>query len=1562
MTRLEDGSLKNVAINNPENLSQFGGDYVEMTVDNDRIASWMRKNNTKIIYGKLEKNYSRGPKTDKPFVSASISADDLTRSLQDFAGSDSISPRLGFYSDIQQARKAKTPEDAKIAADTVIQNREVEPSSELLKAIQNTEPDVPSSPAGVKTVETFDRMASVLKGQATPESLQRTFSEIVSEHLSNIPGVSKEALGRIKILDLLPQETVMKWMQDPAKVTMKDVFNAFLTSDSVFVKHASDQFIRPYMLELAGFSDGLLNTTLALPVVGSKIASKPEKQNIFNVADEVNETLRPIYGEDVIGVGMPENLKANKKTASFQKGMKQLPTIQAEPKMTPEAPANIKETIKVMKPVIEKQASEQLVPKEPVPKEPVNIEYTEAGKQRLKEVGIATKESPDVLDTEIALTASSRNTEVPETGATESQISERLNRQVPEDMIAEVTPKEIESKNFTEFNQGFNVGAIKLLSNAQSKFDVGSPEWKKIELAKSKVSKKDLMDGVKKTIEQNLDANGKPDIGKSFIEFSKNYGEWLNSQGAKNPFANKNSDESRALFHWFHRNSDPIQRQKLVLQRNGKELSESVVTSTETEPTSHLDNLVKETNQTEGTQMDLLYLDPSDAKFALNRDPQAIFSRFKKKGYVVLGASGNNLNDLFGIKLDKKLIDRFDTKSEMYLNKGESLKADEDKFIRVFMVDVLGLPKDASYGAVLKRWKELNSHEVTNAHRSNDGTIPTYKQTIIESPLGDNGKARYDGVIYVTEETAKTILQANGMDSNIKWIKPTFVSKINGKMILQKGEIKVAGGEDIVAIRDLIGRDLEPNEFLSFNDNVKIGKQTGAWNYEMPATDMRLEYHNPHKVEGGFSFSNLSKYSSSDNSVEGLKNNYHKQIQRWNEFNKELLAAKDADAIRAVYDKYDDYGISESGQWEKIQNMMGNSAGVDDLRKEIQDQSSKVLTDYVLAGRWIKGDHLRITPSTKTRWKDPMTGKLTEERFLNTDEIAMSSKAWKKAGSPEFVLAYRSPTTRKTAMIKAKVVLVDNANLGDELVMLSHDDVFNRLEGDYDGDAIRFAVLGDDNIPMAMADSIQKDREEFGDIMLPELTAYDKKYVTANTLFNGALSGIRGGDEIGIIASTMRVMNDLVASGIKIKVSKPINGKSKMTVYSKKDRVIYEISIKNDGTGEIKSLTPKWESGTQEDNAQYLAALMSQEATDSQKYQNLSKRLYAAEQLGLSNTGEILIGKVFDIDDANVIKGINKFIQRLQTPYKLEGEKFSTNEEMFNELSSYLELTSKLRESGGDIGWNGKIVEAIKDTQPISQLNSAIIFKQDSAGVTAVKKLAFEENVKTKYSTIIASNKVIENFTRLVDEKRFEIEFNAWKQNFARKNGEAITVESSSKLRNDIIDSYNAIKPSLTTEEDAALKYWLITDDRANLRNTIINNAEKNRYEKEMAEFADSLDASLDGEVIPDYRRNRSQFQKGQVWRLDDIFAAEVNPMAQAYYEGKRTFNPEESLQLKSNLEFEANKTIEALRRRYNGAKNQKNFPIKRINELKEKLKGTVEEKNIAIASLKDIAKKLNRK
>lgn len=1473
----EAGNLKDVAINHSD--ASIYPDFQPLTVTNDKLASWLREQGLKGAWVKMEKAFT-GEKSREPFLSFSMSADDALQSMTDFANSGLQPSRTGIYRDVVQMAHVQNPQQAKMVADQIQKTREVEPADELLNIIHTEAMDEAeftslskTEPMTVKkTVETnvenfFKDLRTAITGKnVSDEQIQSAYSRFVGDLIEKSPVANLIDIDSIHNTPFLTDAEIGMVRSKGNKLTIRDAFNQMssLSSTHPAVLEAKNILVTEYYPKY--FSNkGSMSVVADMPISGT-LKAKVDAGEMKRFEPQTDE-----FGQ------------------------------------------------KILPPEEESRMQDILTKKESVITEnPVKTKITEEERMR---------EQQKTQSTDRAVYTSEP---IPNSHATVEIASERAKQALPVSELKQTVQKEVPiSSDYSNFSGGENVALTKIISNKQKEYKTDTKEWKNLESIKKEFSKERMLENVKLVSNANVDENGYVNIGKAFEEYKNNLSETLKRNGIDDPFVNPKSSEVRDLMHWFQMNSKTVKMKTLSIKRNG-DGKDAKYTGIATEdpnprPYSRVDEEMERYNASTGRDLDLLYADSGkygDDIINMGTDDGGAIIKdlFKKNGYIVLGAKGNTSDDIFGVKFNKALVDDFNTNEAKYTNGKESL-TDEGKFVRVFAVDVLGLPKDVDSGTLIKRWKELNSHEMVNALRNDDGSVPKWKMTVlskdfVEKKLGIKASKGFleDGAIYHTRDDHRAMLEANAMDSRIPTSKPTYVTRLeDGTLIIQKGQNKAAAGEDNVKIKKLLGRYLEPGEKLSFNENVKIGKRDDdVWSYDLDATDMRIEWHNKHQQEGGLSFSNDSKFNPKDPGIMKLSGGYKKAYDRWSEFNAEALKAKNADALVVLYDKYSEYGLKESNQWDLVQNMMRNGAGIDDIRGVVQAQSQKILQDYVLGGRWMKGDHMRIVPETKSRYIDPKTNKISEERWLVSgdtegkvdSEIAMSRKTWEKNGKPEYVLAYRTPTTRQTSMIKAKVVLIDNAGLGEELVMLPHDDVSIRLEGDYDADSIRFVTINDENFPMDLANVIQSNRKS-GDINLSELTPYNKEYVTEDSLLRGAMNSIVGGKEVGKLASTMRILNDVKAANVSFRV-KEEGGSYVMDVFGK-NGVVDSIPLKTKKgedlfTGDFKI---SWEEG----NANHVTAVqMLQEALDSQKYQDMSIRLDDARRDGLYGTGEILIGKAFGTSDPVVIRAISKYLRGFQTPYEIESGKFDTREDISDALDSYRTFMKKFENAGGEKGVAGNIIDMINPETMIGDVGKFRAYKIDQGGSKAVRELANEQKKIGEYSRVRNSSEQVKKLIQSVQDARIEIAVNNWKRDFNRKFDIDSEVETSARIKDKILSAYKETRPSMTPEEDEAFRYFLLTDDTANLNRifTTGEKGDKDAIKRGMADYSSEYikNGSVKSEDALEHMKKQwnklinedkayRNYGTGRVWRVADIFSDAPNVLAGAYYKGRQSVDTE---------------------------------------------------------------------
>ncbi len=1448
--------LKDTSINADGNVGLYG-DHTIVNVDKDGLGGWMDLHSLRMAYVTPGKFWSKGGTKDKPWVEFFSNPEDLSRSLGDFVNTKSMAATERDSEVIAvRAFKVKTPEEAKAVADQVAKMMPVEPSDVLLKKARTIEPNDPVSSIGDIIIEDMRSHQKGTQGQSLKDALDQRRKNSEFERL---------------ILDRSAQSE-------------------------------SSLSIDP----------GVRKTIYELPIEGNKMT--PE-----GVVAEVNETLKPKYGKEVIQKGMPKKEPA-------QKAAEAVSTIVSKvekPKVSTEAPASPGATSEVA----------------PVPVE-TPVEVTIAIQKPLKVAKQTYEQKVQTATTEVA------KQESPVLDQTPEQQSASMNRAVPAGEMGEAQPKEIRPEAYVEWSDGFNKGVSQDIAQ-KMKGKEGTSEGKAMLDFSKSLKKENVVAGVREIRAKNLDEGGHIKPEPAFAEFESRFGKKFDDLGLINPFKNGKSRE--VLRHWFQRESQTIKRNVLIISDKGygEKWSSKATVEADEHIASKMDDLVGWDRSERG---DIIYVRNGMKNPEITRDPARAFGEISdilnKREYVILGSTGNTMDDIIALKRDKSFVKAYDANPEKYSAGELDLRTDpltgktyadelvsnnDAKMLRVFITDTLGVSPSTRQDQIMKRWKELNSHEIVNNHRNPDGSVPVYEHLVRESPKvsdidggsylakyieGDGPlswtklqkyfktkeeynsaiealrkKVLFDGVQYVNDKTFSEIESANAMKNQGR-IKPTFASKLPDGTVVQKGNLTRLSPEmeKFMVESGILKEGLKDNQILTFHDNVKIGDRSGDFEYQMPATDMRLEWHGEHEPTGGFSLSNLGKLSA-DSVHPQLHEMYGGEIKRWQQFNKDLR--KPGADLATLKKEYSDYLKGYDDDWEALRNMIKNGATTDgvDLQKSLQSLSNKIFTEHILSGRFIPGDHLYVKPDTKLTVWSPFSREKPVSRLLESGEVALTKKQWTDMGQPKEVMVIRFPTTRDTAMIKAKVLLTDPKNLGREEVVLNVYDGTVRLEFDYDGDSIKVLPIGKDGVPETIANSIESIRSEKGDILLSPLTKYDDAPITASSLIQGTFGSIQGGTEVGKTASLMRVMEDMRGSKLSTSLSPSKNGKSLFEIKSN-GKLIYQQEVKSDTKTRINA-TPKWD-----DSEKFLSAQIMQEAVDSMKYKNLYDRLMEAK---LDST-DLILRQVLGTDDRVLIGSFRKFLSAYQEPYITSKRGINDIGDFINDFEAYDKLKKDIEKSGGEVGHAGRIFTSIKPDSFIQDPKPYEVYPADRMGAEAVKNYAEQNGKASSYRKTLATDATVKGFTDFVSKVRYDGYMNN-RKNMATKvvTGERGDLPELKDLRKDVLAEYDRIYSDLSVNQIEAINYWLLgagkapANDPANARNQLISTSGKSELPQAIKEFQSFVKNDLGtemseaeaGKYIRDYGASRTKNDAGDVWRFSEIFNRDVSPMAQAYYGSK---------------------------------------------------------------------------
>lgn len=993
--------------------------------------------------------------------------------------------------------------------------------------------------------------------------------------------------------------------------------------------------------------------------------------------------------------------------------------------------------------------------------------------------------------------------------------------------------EKIPYRAFMEWNnEKINKGAVKIIDREIDRLTLGSetkdPEKiKALVNLKSEFSKDKMIENANKAMSA---ADG--DSYEGSLLFKDEIANRFLSLGLENPLENKATDA--AFTRVFRESVFSAPRNVLRIKNNtfsvekGDRWDFSPVDDNiskykrEVDPSSTIDTIyVENPSKRKKTKTMTIEDGSTESEYLIGLDVDSIYGELIKNGYVPMGASGNKINTIWGVKFDPKLADGKNINEEGALN----------IFTKNFFKKIMNFSENMTQDSLIKRAKIFNNHDIVNPI---EGKI--YNNYILKSPkLGDpelelmantkfsansspsaiknvTEKSFFDGGIYITKEHADEIYRKGGFVGERYRYKPTMMTP-DGKVI-QKGNITVMDKTTRDVFENKLGKKLGKYDIVTFEDNIKVGLESaqdfGTYKFiQTPSESWRFKYLHPHESSATLSLGNaFAKFRGEDGINNDIINLYKPEVEKFKLFVNELNSAKGSKEIGNVLEKYKEYGKSETFEnlYGTMKKQVANGAGKISIGKNIDPIINKVFQEYVAAGGFIKGDHLVLA----------MDFGVKNGKHLAPDEVMISKATLNslygngaydelKNGKEFFILTVRYPITRKTAMSKAKVIIAEDYNihnLGKEQMIPSHYDVYVRKEGDYDADAFSvFKIGGKDGVPESMVNNIEATRAIEGDMVMDPLNPFKKTKIYEGDLHEGIKSitkqAVLGGKSIGITGAINRIVPNAVDANLKI-IMNPKKG-SKRTVdayFGNEKFYTFEILSKTKDGSERKTIeiTPHYTS----DDAK-LVSQVSQESTDSLKSSNLAERLADYND----DASLYLVKNLFNnSESSDSISAISKVVKdKLQTPFFLSqsDKKIPNNISLSDGINNYNKVVSAM-EKGGKVGPVQEIMKLFDGFKPFEYGEKDRILQGESEklGVEAVKK-----TFPPKYK----KSKNVELFEKFVNEKRRDYQATTKDESELRK-----------EIKKGVIETYySEFEPKLAPEEKELIHYFLITDPRANL-------------------------------------------------------------------------------------------------------------------------------------------------
>jgi len=784
--------------------------------------------------------------------------------------------------------------------------------------------------------------------------------------------------------------------------------------------------------------------------------------------------------------------------------------------------------------------------------------------------------------------------------------------------------QEIKLDDLAEFPQGLNSALGKLIGNEQVKL-----------MARGEVEKAKALNEFKKEFDIDTMADRAIELSKQYplkIEAAEQYineiGKKFTDAGLENPFTSREWNQRlKREFHWLSEvaprhfisvNVDP-KTKKITYELSREEVEESErptlpldislndkfaeseigtrVKGVTLRPRSEMDFNVNILNKEIGSRVDKIYYDPKKSQIPINlasNGPQKmVFVRqgFRQAGYVPVVTSGNSPNTLLGLKYDPKWVERFDKNESKYVKIPGELKTNEEKFIKVFIVDILKLKKDASQHDLAKRLKQYDTSFPSNQIQGEQITLNTIndpkfsdipealkmlRETKFINPISKEmmeateNRGIWDGAAWVSREAIEDMQNARGFVKIGKHLKGSIyysIEKEDGQQftIAIKMDISPWGsykesGSYREYFESLLGKKLGKWDFVLTNDNTKYGledmpnKINPNWNKEMgdwareyreitiPSEAFRFASLETPEPGGSFSLTNLSKLSGKWGLNEPIKKMYEPEINNWRNLVEELnLAVREGRAtpefISSLLERpeFAKYGVDlDKHLYDQYRFAYSQGAGGRLLGEQIERMLNALWQDKIINAGFLDAINLYMKPDLGYI-KDGKRVYLAENEKMVSRDTAKDIKII----DGEETLGVRYPAPKLSALTPERTLIAEDYginDLGRDHIIINPKSTFIKRDGDYDGDQFQtYKIGGEKGLPVELANKIKSEIENTGEILVDiSATKIPNKPINRENLDEIIDSTALGNDGINISRATARAIPIAQDNGIKV--------------------------------------------------------------------------------------------------------------------------------------------------------------------------------------------------------------------------------------------------------------------------------------------------------------------------------------------------------------------------------------------------------------------------------------------
>lgn len=681
-------------------------------------------------------------------------------------------------------------------------------------------------------------------------------------------------------------------------------------------------------------------------------------------------------------------------------------------------------------------------------------------------------------------------------------------------------------------------------------------------------------------------------------------------------------------------------------------------------------------------------------------------------------------DNVFGIPLTKKITNGENPNSPGFYNRAV------ERFLKQIGVD----PVKDDANVVVKRIKVWNNRQLENPLDGDINVIvaknsmkigemvPDFDKNYKVSDVTGDPKTIKDqmknasgenGMAWMSPEYIYDVAVGQGRikPEEVGYLKPTqFLKTEDGKAFMQKFSIQAWTPNVKKQLEKRLGRTLEYNDMVTFNDNVKLGKGIGTdkgsyLELKTPSKSLNIEYNHPHERNAALSTQITSKITDPI-AIRELKNRYKAEAEKIIKLRDALSNIKEGTDVNEIWKTYggkDDWAKELYGE---ISNTVKLGGGPHHYQDTVNNILNKKINDYLSGNGVFKGDTLKATYDYNL--KKNKDGTFSP---LNKDEVMISENSFVatfgkdalskvKNGEDFFGILTRYPASTDSTVLKKKI-LVDSIHGEKGLknrVALNPADVY-KSNGDFDGDSYQIWSLGGgEGLPNSFGDFFEK-RQKGGDFVMKALEKSPANPLGGTDLLNkiNAVGEKNREAKRGIasVATMARVAPALVGNKVSFILGKELDGSRKLTMLENgKVKASVDIPSKNKkgfDNFQKTSKEPVTIKTEYNDKIDYALAQLSQASVDAAGTVDFNRTLKPFN----GDMDAYIASLVFpEAKDWAVRNKIQEMINdRFQDIYKTENPLW--------DLKSINDKNKIRKFQGGYVGAEGEIAMNLRNIEPI---------------------------------------------------------------------------------------------------------------------------------------------------------------------------------------------------------------------------------------------------------------------